>query len=129
MSLRLTRRVAILVIGLLAFAQASVVLAACPLERSTMSNVMAAAESDEPCNGCGSASVKGFDSLYANRCVVHCTADLQLTGEAIAVVKAPGDTLIVYVPPADLRRALRMGLDGPPPGTPPRRILLHSFLI
>ena len=127
MKLIFLRRVAVVLIALLGFAQASVAFAACPLERGTLSH-MIAPQDGEPCDDCAT-SVTGFDSLYANRCLAHCTADLQLTGDAVAIVRGPGDAAILHAPRADLRLAILTGLDGPPPGALPSRILLHSFLI
>ena len=127
MNARLIRRLAMVLLAALAFTQASVAFAACPLDRGTLSH-MIAPQGDEPCDDCAT-SVTGFDSLYANRCLAHCTADLQLTGDAVAIVRGPGDAAILHAPRADLRLAILTGLDGPPPGALPSRILLHSFLI
>ena len=127
MALRLIRRVAILLIGLLAFAQASVSLAACPLERGSLARVVAAT-SEAPCSGCGTA-VTEYGPHYANRCVAHCTADLQLAGLPLAIVRGAADSPVLVVAGPERHPAARTGLDAPPPGTPPRRILLHSFLV
>lgn len=127
MTLRLTRRVAILLIGLLVFAQASVALAACTLDRGSLSQLMAAS-SEMPCTDCD-ASMSDSGPLYANRCVAHCTADLQLAGMQAALGRSPADVPALLVPRTELRAGLTRGLEAPPPGTPPRRILLHSFLI
>ena len=124
---RFLRRIAVLLLASLAFAQASVAFAVCPLERGMLSHTIAP-QPNEPCAGCGT-SATGYDSLYANRCLAHCTADLQLTGDAVAMVRRPGDAVMLLAPRADLRLRLRAGLDAPPPGAPPHRILLHSFLI
>jgi hypothetical protein len=126
MNNRFLRRVAISLIGLLVFAQASVTMAYCPMDRSMLSLTIGAAQ-DDPCTDCGT-SVSEFGSLYANRCVSHCTADLQLAGLPLALVRAAALTpvLIVERPLLDFGVA---ALHAPPPGDLPRRILLHSYLI
>lgn len=126
MKRRLSRRIAIALMGLLIFAQASVTLADCPMDRGMLSLTLGGGE-ENPCGDCG-ASLSAFGSLYANRCVSHCTADLQLTGLPVALVPhsmyAP--VFIVEPPVADFGLA---ALQAPPPGGVPRRILLHSYLI
>ena len=127
MTLRLTRRIAILLIGLLVFAQASVALAACTLDRGSLPQMMGAS-SEMPCGDCG-VSMTDFGPLYANRCVAHCTADLQLAGMQAALACSAADVPALFLPRTELRAGLTLGLEAPPPGTPPRRVLLHSFLI
>jgi hypothetical protein len=126
MNKRLLRRVAISLIGLLIFAQASVTLAHCPMDRGMLSLAIGAGE-EPPCIDCGT-SVSGFGSLYANRCVSHCTADLQVAGLPLALVPqgtyAPVFQLEAPAPDFGLA-----ALHAPPPGEVPRRILLHSYLI
>jgi|SRR6266850_2227740 len=109
----------------LAFTHASVSFAACPLERGHLGAVMTSKA--EPCGD--DLSVTGFESLYANRCVAHCTSDLQLAGDAVAVVRSPGDTPVLVLPPAPIVRMPRLITEDSPPGEVPIRILLHSFLI
>lgn len=122
----LFRRVAIALIGLLIYAQASVTLADCPMDRGMLSLTLGAGEK-QPCGDCGTA-VSAFGSLYANRCVSHCTADLQLAGLPVALVPhATYTPIFVFEPPVvDFGLA---ALHAPPPGAVPRRILLHSYLI
>jgi hypothetical protein len=72
--------------------------------------------------------VSAFGSLYANRCMTHCTADLQLAGLPPALVRAPAHTPVLVVE----QPTLHCGFDAvraPPPGDPPRRILLHSYQV
>jgi hypothetical protein len=114
------RRVALLLIGLLVFAQGAVALAACSMERGMTAHIAMAA--DEHCADCPSPAAQN-----GNLCVAHCTSDLQLAGLTMSLVPGPAQLPVLVVshptafPPT--------GLDAPPPGAPPRRILLHSFLI
>jgi hypothetical protein len=123
----LRRRVALLMIGLLAFAQGSVAFAACSMERGTAAAAMPMAP-DEPCADCGAAT-SGTASKYSNLCVAHCTSDLQLAGVAASIVRGPADLPVLRIARPEIGAAPHTGLHAPPPGAPPRRILLHSFLI
>ena len=127
MKLRFRRWVAMLLLAAIGFAQASVSYAACTMERGTMAAVIAP-EPAEPCGDCG-MSMTHFGPQYANRCVAHCTADLQLAGLAPAIVRSPAHTPVLLLPRAEAAPFADTGLDVPPPGTPPPRILLHSFLV
>lgn len=124
MNIRLIRRVSIWLIAVLAFAQMSVAIAACSMERGSLAPML------EMADGCGcETQVKPDAPQYANRCVAHCTADLQLSGGGAALVRSPGDAPVLFVPRFDRSPVARTGLESPPPGTVPPRILLHSFLI
>jgi hypothetical protein len=124
MNLRLIRRVSIWLIAMLAFAQASVAIAACSMERGSLAPML------EMADGCDcETQVKPDAPQYANRCVAHCTADLQLSGGAAALVRSPADAPVLFVQSFDRSPVLCTGLEAPPPGTVPPRILLHSFLI
>jgi hypothetical protein len=118
----LKRRVALLLIGLLVFAQGAVALAACSMERGMTAPIAMAA--DERCPDCPSPAAQAQNG---NLCVAHCTSDLQLAGVTVSLVRGPVQlpVLVVSRPTA----LLPAGLDVPPSGAPPRRILLHSFLI
>ena len=61
--------------------------------------------------------------------IPHCTADLQLTGSAVALVRSPAQSNSLFMPVSDSNLAVRTGLESRPPGTPPSRIFLHSFLL
>jgi len=122
----LRRRVALLMIGLLAFAQGSTAFATCSMERGTAAPAMAMAP-DEACADCGAATSGA--SKYPNLCVAHCTSDLQLAGVAASIVRGPADLPVLRIARPEIGPAPRTGLHAPPPGAPPRRILLHSFLI
>jgi hypothetical protein len=122
MARHLKRRGALLLIGLLVFAQGAVALAACSMERGMIAHVAMA--SDEPCANCPSPAAQAQNE---NLCVAHCTSDLQLAGLTVSLVRGPAPlpALVVNRPTA----LPSTGLDAPPSGAPPRRILLHSFLI
>jgi len=124
MKLRLIRRVAIGLIALLAFAQASVALAACSMDRGAMAQMLTVGDC-----GCSGGEVDTSASQNANRCIVHCTADLQLSGLTVALVRGPADTPVLVVPRVEPRFPGGTGLEAPPPGAVPSRILFHSFLI
>ena len=119
----LVRRAATLLIALFVFAQASVVLAACAMDRASMAQAMTMA-SDESCS-CGGTEMQ--QSVTAS-CVAHCTADLQLAGLPIALVHGAASAPVLVVPMAEVHPSLA-ALHTPPPSPLPRRILLHSFLI
>jgi len=121
MSRRSSRRIAILVLGLLAFAQVDVALAACSMDRGSMVNAMTM-PADEPCGSCVTEGAS-----VAAVCVAHCTADLQLVGAAPDVVAAPAVQPRAALPITRFRNPPVLAYL--PPGTLPRRILLHSFQI
>jgi hypothetical protein len=124
MNLRLIRRVSLCLIAVLAFAQASVVAAACTMERGSMAPMLQMAD------GCDcETQVKTDAPQYANRCVAHCTADLQLSGLTAMLVRAPADAPVLLVPRIEPRFSGGAGFEAPLPAAVPRRILLHSFLI
>jgi len=121
MNRRLLRRVACSLIGLFAFAQGVVALAACSMERGMQ---IEAAQMEGGCDDNTPA-----EPMRDNACAAHCTADLQVAGAAVALVQAPADSpaLIVSRPHSSL--TARPTLDASPPRLVPPRILLHSFLV
>jgi hypothetical protein len=119
MNRRLVRRLALALIAVLAFAQASVALAACSMERGEMAQMSSGADC------CGGVEVKL--SALPNDCVAHCTSDLQLSGLPVVLVQAPAATQLFMLPRVPDRIAARH--EPPLRAAPPRRILLHSFLI
>jgi hypothetical protein len=123
---RVKSLIAALVLGTLAFAQASVSLAACSMERGSVGQVIAA-QASAPCD-CGTMATE-FGPLYANRCLAHCTADLQLSSMAAAIADHGAPAPVLLLPRARSQAAHSTGLQAPPPGTVPPRILLHAFLI
>jgi hypothetical protein len=130
MPARLKRRIALILLGLLAFAQVNVALAGCFMDRASMMPA-SAASSDmvAPCDGCN-VPVSDSSDQISNGCLVHCTSDLQLTGDTRAVVLLDVvDIPVLLVPRVESPPLPRKALDGPPVAAPPRRILLHSFLV
>jgi hypothetical protein len=116
-------RVALLLIGVLAFAHGSVALSACSMERGTAAPMVM--ESEKPCADCALPAPRKVSNL----CVAHCNADLQLASAAAALVPSATDLPILRVSRPEFGPAPRTGLHAPPSGAPPHRILLHSFLI
>jgi hypothetical protein len=129
MAARLRRRIALALFMLLAFAQANVALAGCFMDPGSLAPVMAAApDMDSSCDGCNMAPSITAHQI-SNACVVHCTSDLQLAGTPAAVPLAAIDVLIFVVPRFEFPPPAKSTLDGVAIAAPPRRILLHSFLI
>ena len=126
MAVRLKRRVAMLTLALLAFAQASVAFSGCLMDRGAMGPVMAA-DNDESAGDCETPITTTPSS--ANLCALHCTWDLQVAGVAVALLRSPADLPILTVALPRAAPAPRTGLLAPPSGAPPHRILSHSFLI
>jgi len=124
---RLKRRVAMLVVALLAFAQANVAFSYCGMDRGAMSTVMAA-DKDESGADCERPMAQ-TSPRNVNLCAVHCTWDLQAAGVAVALLRSPADLPILVIALPQAAHAPRTGLWAPPSGAPPHRILLHSFLI
>ncbi|MEX2198052.1 MAG: hypothetical protein WD886_04530 [Burkholderiales bacterium] len=128
MHLTRTRRIwtALLLLGALAFAHASVSMAACSMERGAMGEVLAA-ETEAPCD-CGT-NITEFGPLYANRCHAHCTADLQLAGTAMAIMVDAVRGAAHFVPRAPVRAGRLRSREPSPIAAVPKRIQLHSFLV
>lgn len=116
--------VALMVLGALAFAHASVSIAACAMERGTMVEVLAV-ETEAPCD-CGT-SVTESGPLYANRCLAHCTADLQLAGAAVAIAADAVQGAMLPVPQDSRSTRPLRSAGSSPAAVIPRRIQLHSF--
>jgi hypothetical protein len=125
LSRKVRRWISIVALSGLAFAQASIALAACQTDRGTMGGA-AAMQMDEGCGGCPSAPAG--DVVLENTCVAHCTSDLQLNGAAVALVRdGKAATALLVTPPGD--RHITPKPFASPPRALPARILLHSFLI
>jgi len=123
MTSRLIRRIAIGLIAFYALGQASIAMAACGMDRSAMAEAMIMAGS-QPCDDC--ATPASQDAVTA-ACVAHCTADLQLTTATADAVPARAIESRATIPVPSFRSPPVVAY--PPPATPPRRILLHSFQI
>jgi hypothetical protein len=122
MSRRLIRRVAVMLIALLAFAHGSLALAACDMERGSMAQAMAMSDMPDCDSGANDLAAPGVE------CVSHCSSDLQLPGLQLPLVREAATVPVLVV---ELRKRNFDGalLAAPPHPAPPRRILLHSFLI
>ena len=123
-SRKVRRWLSIVALAGFAFAQASVALAACQMDRGTI-GAAGSIQIDAGCDGCapGLPDVAVLD----NTCVAHCTSDLQLSGATVVLVRNPGTTAALWVC-AD-EHITRTAFESPPPRALPARILLHSFLI
>lgn len=114
------------VLALLAFTQASLVFAACAMERGELAQVLTQPADHDCCDEMGNASGDGIP-MMANECVAHSTADLQVSGGPLPIFVAIASLPVLHLPvdrPAAVPRAtpaLRERV--------PSRILLHSFLI
>ena len=122
MNRRLLRRIALLLSALLLFAQGSVALAACAMDRGSMAPAMEMA-ADMECD-CGEMA----NTAPTATCVAHCTVDLQLSGTAFVLVRAPSVSAVLHAV-AFRDSPIRMAAKAPPRSGVPPRILLHSFLI
>jgi hypothetical protein len=92
------------------------------MERASIGEVLAV-ETSDPCD-CGSAMTE-FGPLYTNRCLAHCTSDLQLSSAAFVVASGPAHGPALILP----RAGGPQRTDVPPPAGVPKRIQLHSFLV
>lgn len=123
----LKRSIAMLLLAATAFAQASLAYSACQLERSSLSKAIRPAAAAVH-RDCESPIVTDW-TKYPNRCLMHCSADLQTVGAAVALIRAPAAAPVLVLDWPEERVAMHTGLDAAPAGAPPLRILLHSFLI
>ena len=121
MNRRVIRRFAFALIALLAFAQAGVALAGCFMDRGGMASMATLGDC------CSPAPEFQPAAELKNDCLVHCTADLQLSGVSVVLVQAPAAAQLFVLPRVPDHVGARH--EPPPPPAPPSRILLHSFLI
>ena len=121
----LKRWVARVALAALAFAQTGVAISSCRFERGSLADAMGAADRAPECQEMTAAG----GNEPANQCFAHCTSDLQTVGAAVALVRGPVAGPVLAINRTHNFIAVRTGLDSTPPGTPPPRILLHSFLI
>ena len=129
MNRQLIRRLAVALIASFAFAQVSVALAACAMDRGEMGSMMASESGTADDGCCTPDSVRTPEAQVSNSCFAHCTADLQVTGFPLVLVQAPAAAPALLVPQLERGVPERAVLEAPPPPTRTSRILLHSFLI
>jgi hypothetical protein len=122
----LRSRVAIALIAVMGFAQFGTAFSGCLMDPADMAASMAM-DPGHPCEGCDEMPSTGT-AMAPSICAAHCATGAQPTATSaplsVAVVLLPGLT-VPPVPPASRPK----GLEGPPLGAPPSRIVLHSFLI
>ena len=127
MSTICTRRVATLVLGVFAFIQTSIAFSGCAIDRGSTGWVVAGGE--QPVGDCDMPAPSPKPKQSANLCSVHCASGLQAVGGPFVMVRSATDRPVLAVVGLEPVPAPRTGLFFAPPGAPPRRILLHSFLI
>ena len=128
--MRMTRNckrcLAIFVLALVAFAQASLAFSACQLDRKSLARAMDSAGA--VAHECELPVATDW-TKYPNRCFAHCTADLQTVGDAVALVRNPANAPVLALVRLERLPFPRTGLEASPPGAPPPRILFQQFLI
>ncbi len=123
LTVRLVRRLALTLVALYAFGLGTVALAACGMDRAEMAQTMAIAVAMEhDCHESGDDSAP-----LTPVCAAHCTSDVQSTGIQPVAVPSRPEIAVLVVEAVAVHVALPAA-ELPNPG-PPRRILLHSFLI
>lgn len=126
MSRALKRWLAVLLLGALAFSQASLVLAACGIDRAALVQALAG-DMHECCDTEGPAT--NLVPMSANSCLGEGTSDLQASGPSMPAVAAPAALPVLFVPQRQAGPPPSALLRAPPARAVPSRILLHSFLI
>jgi hypothetical protein len=122
MNARTIRRIALALIALLMYAQGSVALAACAMDRGEMARAMAG-------HDCCDTSGDQSEPRLGNVCLAHCTAGLQAFELPVALVRAPADAAVLTVPVADAESPDPRGRSVHATLTVPPRILFQSFQI
>jgi hypothetical protein len=125
--IRSQRAIARLLLAVLLFAQASVAFADCAADRGQLAKALASADM-ELCHS-PQTFVSDFGPLNPNRCVAHCTSDLQIAAATVAIVRSAASVPVLFVPRSAPVAMPATGLLASPPGAPPPRILQHAFLI
>lgn len=113
-----------MVFAALAFAQANLAFAVCSMDRGMLGAATAMA-GDHDCDGKDKAKPAAIDA----KCVAHCTTDLQQVAQPVAIAPSAVAVLMVWLVPPQAVPVAHKGLTARPPGAPPHRVLLHSFLI
>jgi hypothetical protein len=111
---------------MLAFTRMNAALANCTMDQDAMTSAMAG-RGDQPCEGCDTP-VSDPRHQISSACAAHCASAEQPTAVAAGLVISKIER-VAFVLPHLVLDARPTGLEGPPSGAPPRRILLHSFLI
>jgi len=122
------RWLAIMLLGTLGFAQASLALTACAMDRGQLADMLSA-QSHECCDETASAPCDESMAVPANVCFTGSTADLQAVAAAVLNADAPVQVVAWLVPDPQPEYVLAARSPAPPPKALPPRILLHSFLI
>ena len=121
------RWLAIFVLAAIAFTQASLAFSTCQLDRKSLPRAMGSASA--AAHACETAVAKDW-TKFPNRCLAHCTADLQTVGDAVALVRSPADAPVLTLVRLERLPFQRTDLEAlPPPPAPPPRILFHQLLI
>ena len=121
------RWLAIFVLAAIAFTQASLAFSACQLDRKSLPRAMGSA--DAVAHECETVVATEW-TKFPNRCFAHCTADLQIAGDAVALVRSPADAPVLALVRLERLPFQRTDLEAlPPPPAPPPRILFHELLI
>ena len=127
MNRRIRRSLSIFLLAMLGFAQASMVIAACSMDRANLAQMLAAAESHDCCDQSNACPDGSAVAMSATACMSQSTSDLQAFGVASLGVGAAATLVLFQVassPPPSAHPPVV-----PRPAAVPRRILLHSFLI
>jgi hypothetical protein len=111
--------------GLLLFAQFSIAFGGCMMDRAEMQVLQ---QDSHPCDDCGAMN-DGGQSMVTSACVSHCTADLQQPAAPVIWATAPVSVRVLLIPDVTDAPGRPPDVDVSPNIAPPRRILLHSFLI
>lgn len=122
MNARTIRRIALALIALLVYAQGSVALAACTMDRGEMARAMAG-------HDCCDTSSDQSEPRLGNVCLAHCTAGLQAFELPVALVRAPADAAVLTVPVVDAESPDPRGHSVQVTPAVPPRILFQSLQI
>ena len=126
MSRALKRWLSVLLLGTLAFSQASLVLAACGIDRAALGQALAG-DMHECCDS--ERPAPNLVPMSANSCLGEGTSDLQASGSSIPAQAVPPDLPVLFVPRPQVGPPPCALLYPPAARAVPSRILLHSFLI
>lgn len=129
MTRRSLRRLAFALLAVLGFAQASVALAACVMDRAALPQMLDLPAAAHECCDPSGTTPDARMPVGANACLAQSTADLQVFGVPAVPVLSSSATAVLVVR-AWLARQAADRADGERlPAGLPRRILLHSFLV